>query len=281
MTCRLPFNSRVDFTSLTLSAERHGPRDTQPTQSRPQAELTIGAKGEFAAEVLSRFERYEVRPEMRQSKEGSERRLLLQQVEDWMGSWAPNIQVRPESYPGTNIAAIRIRRREMTSDWMRPTNVGFGVSHSLPIVIAGLLATEGGLFIVDTPESHLHPSGQSAMGQFLATVAASGVQVVVETHSDHVLNGIRLAIARPDNALTNEKAIMYQNSTGDDGLGKVEALEITSTGGLTTWPTGFFDQTERDLAALSNCGNANLECRSASSWRKTVFPCRMRRMKKW
>ena len=79
------------------------------------------------------------------------------------------------------------------ADRMRPTNMGFGVSYALPVITAGLLAPAGSLLVVENPEAHLHPAGQSRVGRFLAHLAASGVQVVAETHSDHVLNGVRLA----------------------------------------------------------------------------------------
>ena len=50
--------------------------------------------------------------------------------------------------------------------------------------------------MVENPEAHLHPSAQAAMGEFLAISAASGIQVILETHSDHVLNGIRRAVKK-------------------------------------------------------------------------------------
>jgi predicted ATPase len=239
------------FHFIYLSAERLGPRDTQTTQSRPRDELVIGAKGEFAAEILSRFERDEVRAEMCHPSATSENKLLQPQVELWMNDWTPGLQIRADSYAGTNVAAIRLKRRNVTSEWMRPTNVGFGISHSLPIVLAGLLATKGGLFIVDNPESHLHPSGQSAMGRFLATLATSGVQVIVETHSDHLLNGIRLA-AKRNQMKASDAAIYYFNrsAAAADQSTTVVSPELTQDGKLTQWPEGFFDEWENALHEL-------------------------------
>lgn len=60
--------------------------------------------------------------------------------------------------------------------------MGFGLSYALPIVVGGLVAAKDGLLIVENPEAHLHPQGQSNMGQFLAWLAGKGVQVIVETH---------------------------------------------------------------------------------------------------
>ena len=60
--------------------------------------------------------------------------------------------------------------------------------------MAALSAGKNELWLIENPEVHLHPAGQAQMGQFLAEVAAAGVQVIVETHSDHVFNGIRRAV---------------------------------------------------------------------------------------
>lgn len=73
----------------------------------------------------------------------------------------------------------------------RAVNVGFGLSYVLPIVLALLVTKPGGLVIIENPEAHLHPRG-SYLGRLIALAAEAGVQVVVETHSDHIINGIRL-----------------------------------------------------------------------------------------
>src|SRR5260221_6265573 len=97
--------------------------------------------------------------------------------------------------PDPNLLTLGIRPNDAT-DRLRPQNVGYGLSHVLPILTACLGAQTGALLLIENPESHLHPSGQSAMGEFLAQVASAGIQLIVETHSDHVLNGIRRAVKR-------------------------------------------------------------------------------------
>ncbi len=108
---------------------------------------------------------------------------------------------------------------------MRAPNMGFGVSYSLPIVLAGLFAPVGGLLIIENPEAHLHPAGQSRMGTFLATLAGDGVQVLVETHSDHVLNGIRRAIGE-HLVLGAEHALVHFFDVGDDGQPQTSPLRL-------------------------------------------------------
>jgi predicted ATPase len=128
---------------------------------------------------------------------------------------------------------------------MRPPNVGFGLSYALPIVVAALTAIPGTLLIVESPEAHLHPAGQSAIGHFLAQVAGSGVQTVVESHSDHVLNGIRRAVAESRVIQADDVVVHFFGTSG------ASRLEIKDSGAVTEWPEGFFDQTETDLSHLA------------------------------
>ena len=86
-------------------------------------------------------------------------------------------------------------RTSEIGEWQRPANVGFGLSYAFPLLAAGILSSINQTLIIDSPEAHLHPSGQSLMGRFSAQVASTGRQMLVETHSDHYLNGVRLAVA--------------------------------------------------------------------------------------
>ena len=105
------------------------------------------------------------------------------------------------------------------------------------------------MFIVENPEAHLHPSGQSRIGKFLARMAASGLQVVVETHSEHVINGVRIATLVANDLLPGDAIINYFSVQNK----KVEVEEITikPDGDLTSWPVGFFDQEQRDFAEMT------------------------------
>jgi len=76
----------------------------------------------------------------------------------------------------------------------KPVNVGFGYSYLLPIVVSGLIAEPGDILIVENPEAHLVPSAQSRIANFLARVSRTGVQVFIESHSEHILNGLRIAV---------------------------------------------------------------------------------------
>jgi len=102
--------------------------------------------------------------------------------------------------------------------------------------------------IIDSAEAHLHPRAQSAVGRFLGQMAGAGLQVLVETHSDHLLNGIRLAVR--DSLIRSRDVALHFFEAGG-ATGQVTSLAIDDNGAISDWPEGFFDQTERDLAILS------------------------------
>ena len=128
--------------------------------------------------------------------------------------------------------------------------MGFGLTYSLPIIISGLIAGIGGLVVVENPEAHLHPAGQSRMGVFLAWLASRGVQVIIETHSDHVINGIRRAIAEHHYLDASQAVIHWFGAEGSSDDAWHKSLAISGTGSVSDWPAGFFDQYQIDVASL-------------------------------
>ena len=235
-----------------LCAERLGPRDVLSASADDVGELGVGSRGEFVAQVLASFGRSRVR-DGRLAVNTTESTLsdLLHQTESWMGKVVRPTQIDAEWFPNTSVTRLRFKTPGLRAEWTRAPNAGFGISYALPVIVAALRAAVGGLLLVENPEAHLHPAGQSAIGDFLAQVAADGVQVFIETHSDHVLNGIRVAVAEGTAALREDQTMIHFFRGGDDGGVAVESLELRRTGQLTEWPAGFFDQAQVDLAALA------------------------------
>lgn len=133
------------------------------------------------------------------------------------------------------------------------TNVGFGITYALPILVSGLTVPEGGMLLVENPEAHLHAKAQSNMGYFLARMAAAGVRVIIETHSEHVVNGIRRMIVEGKTEMSHEDMTIYffQNKQGIKGI-----MEITMDeyGNLSDFPEDFFDQVRQDMFKLMEFG---------------------------
>lgn len=129
------------------------------------------------------------------------------------------------------------------------TNVGFGITYALPILVSGLTVPEGGILIVENPEAHLHAKAQSNMGYFLARMAAAGVRVIIETHSEHIVNGIRRMIVEGKTEMSHEDMTIYffQNKDGEKNIMEITMDEI---GNLSEFPVDFFDQVRQDMLEL-------------------------------
>lgn len=132
----------------------------------------------------------------------------------------------------------------------RPVNVGYGYSYILTLLTAGLLAKKGEIVVVENPEAHLHPSAQSALMKFLCEeVIAKGVQVFVETHSDHIVNASLLAVRK--DVLTNDQMnILFFNRSDSSVDVVISNLEVTSKGRVKNPPRNFCDQYAMDLRSL-------------------------------
>lgn len=119
----------------------------------------------------------------------------------------------------------------------RPVNVGYGYSYVLTLLTAGLMAKDGETIVVENPEAHLHPSAQAAMMKFfIEKVITKGVQVFMETHSDHIVNASLLAVRQEK--LTNEQMNILFFSRSDAGSNEViiTNLEITNKGRVKNPP---------------------------------------------
>ncbi len=126
-------------------------------------------------------------------------------------------------------------------------NTAFGYSYLLPIVVAVLTAKVGGVILLENPEAHLHPAAQFRLGQFLALAAENGVQLFVETHSDHLLNGIRVAVKKKELSPDN---VCIKFFYVEGGLHCAKSIMMDDEGGLDCWPEGFFDEWEKALDCL-------------------------------
>ncbi|TCO65100.1 AAA family ATPase [Actinocrispum wychmicini] len=232
-----------------LAAERLGPRDVLSVSAEEPDDIGVGVHGEFTAQVLALREtrsvsaRGTVREVLRHPQTASPQLRL--QAEAWASDIIRPVRITAQLSSGVLASTIRFQETDRFADVIRPVNTGFGVSYTLPIIVAGLLAREGDILLIENPEAHLHPGGQSRLGRFLSKVAGSGAQVIVETHSDHVLNGARLAVAQ-DNALDPSAMIVhYFDHEG------TTSIHVNQRGELDAWPAGFFDQIESDLGVLA------------------------------
>jgi predicted ATPase len=173
-----------------LGAERITPEESYPLSENDVVKhRQIGKKGEYTAHFLYEFGNQDI-PISELSHPCSKSQSLKDQVDAWMGEISPNININIRQVAN----AMTIKYSFGVSKEYSPFNVGFGVTYSLPILTAILSSKPGAMIIIENPESHLHPQGQSQLGQLLALAANHGIQVIIESHSDHILNGIRIAV---------------------------------------------------------------------------------------
>lgn len=232
-----------------LQAERIGPRpfnDISDYQVRRLGQL--GTRGEYTAHFLSIKEDKEI-PNKQLSHPMAKSNDLVNQVEAWMREVSPGTRIKINSNPDMGLMSLQYFYGD--SNPYRATNVGFGISYTLPIIVAVLASPPGTLIIIENPEAHLHPKGQSKMGELLALAANCGVQVIIETHSDHVLNGIRLAVhsGKIDPQDVQLHYFQRQEKEGET-VTEVVSPQIDRNGRIDQWPDGFFDEWDKSLETL-------------------------------
>ena len=213
---------------------------------------SLGAHGQFVVDfLLTNQDSFEIDPALAHPAE--DRLSILTQVEAWLGSISPGTNVDLSSLEGTDSVRLSFRLGRSgldSSNSYRPTNVGFGLSYALPVIVAALVSQRGGLLLIENPEAHLHPSGQAALGTLLVAASRAGTQVVVETHSDHVLNSIRLSV-RKDRVAPDEVGIKFF-SRPERGEPTIDSPTILPNGAIDRWPDGFFDEWDSAIVELTS-----------------------------
>ena len=254
-----------------LNAERVGPRVSNPL---PSDELhlggLVGMHGEYTAAILDRASlngtvidgwTKDLANSLANATKKLDRVELLQELIDTQGrldlvcnkllGWIlPGSEFKAEEHHQIDSATLRFIRDPLrTKTSIRATHIGFGLTYTLPIITSALALRRGGLLLIENPEAHLHPFSQSRIGVFLAMMSAMGKQIFVETHSDHVINGIRLAVSQGF-IPAKEVCINFFIPPIDQDYAKTISIGIRENGRLDEWPEGFFDQIENDLSKL-------------------------------
>lgn len=236
-----------------LAAERIVPKTSyRVSEYQVKSLRSLGITGEFTAHFLAAFGAEPIHiPGLRHPRASSNG--LLDNVEAWMSEVTPGVKVRAKIQPQLNVASLGfafIHGTDITKEF-KPQNVGFGLTYVLPVVTALLAARPGDLVIVENPESHLHPAGQAVLGRMLALAASSGVQVLAETHSDHVLNGIRVAV-KDGEILPDDVGLFFLEREDDahSHASQVVHPRLDRNGGIDKWPKHFFDEWDRQLGRL-------------------------------
>lgn len=180
-------------------------------------------------------------------------RTLINQINLWLGEISPGVNVRTTKVTSELILLEYVFKQPNfgSTNRFKPENVGFGISYALHVVTALLKAKPGDLLIIENPESHIHPRGQAELGKLITLVAQNDVQIVIETHSDHVLNGIRVGVK--ENPVLTEKIVLFYFEkvvTESEQYSKITNIEIDNNGELSAYPKTLLAEWSNQLLKL-------------------------------
>ncbi|MDR0681772.1 MAG: DUF3696 domain-containing protein [Dysgonamonadaceae bacterium] len=236
-----------------ISAERMGPRDIYDASNITVAnKKQLGVSGEFAVYYINVFGLEYIVPEILR-KDSAFSNKLIHQLNAWMHEISPGVSINTKYVPEVNkvILDYQFEMTAQKTNFFRPNNVGFGISYVLPVVLSLLTSEKGKIIVIENPESHIHPRGQAELGKLIALAANAGAQLFVETHSDHILNGIRVAV-KENRINTSKVNVMYFDkvTTDVEQFSQVTQIKIDRNGELSEYPKDFLDEWSNQLLKL-------------------------------
>ena len=248
-----------------LSAERIGPKHFYKTNYSNIQNNFIGIHGEYSLHYLlenqnndiplKKIAKHIVTKKINNEQDKIEEIIdysLKTQLEAWMGEISPNIISKAELYKEINLIgsffSYKQKNKPDTSAFKAP-NIGFGISYVLPVILSILMSKKDDIVIIENPEAHLHPKGQVVLAELMALAAQNGVQLIIETHSDHIFDGIR--IATKENKISNKKlSVIFFDRKQDEHITEITNIIIDSNGRIDKMPKNFFDQFDINLSKL-------------------------------
>ena len=232
-----------------VGADRWGPKVNLPVYTALGDLTHVGEFGEYVIDLISRHELDIVHPTLKHPK--AEGDTLEFNIRAWLQEISPDIEFRHNT-------DVKRDTSYATINGFRPTNTGFGLSYTLPIIVSLLhnavelkhpATSHSSIVLLENPEAHLHPKGQTEIGKLIARAAASGKQIIVETHSDHLMDGVRIAVKE---GLLPAKETTFHYFTKEKAFKTtIESPQLHSDGKLDFWPDGFFDQTLKNRSILA------------------------------
>ena len=209
----------------------------------------LGVRGEYAVPYLAfEGETFRVPPELC-LPEGKTNHLY-DQISAWMSRISPVIKIHATNEMPENRARLDIsyEGQRLKSGIIKPVNVGFGIPYVLPLVLALLTAKKNGLLLIENPESHLHPKGQTVIAYLIAAVANRGTQIICESHSDHIINGIRVAVKKGQIHCEDLSVVYFDKDP--DQLTRTTEIAVDRNGNLSEYPEGLLDEWGNLMAEL-------------------------------
>lgn len=227
-----------------LNAERIGPRREVDIDKMNKNDC--GCHGENTASVILNNDFTKIPANKCYTFEDSTEVNFLIALDSWVGLIFPEIIVRAKATGNTKCQII-VNNKGLENI---ATNVGFGISYALPILVTCLLAKDKETIIIENPEAHLHAKAQSNMGYFLGVMAAAGLRIIVETHSEHIINGMRRKVVCSNDILPEAVTIYFFEAK--EGQVQQTEIGVDKEGNLSKFPVDFFDQQRQDSLTIFN-----------------------------
>lgn len=176
---------------------------------------------------------------------------LISALNYWLGTISKGIQIKCEV--NNDIGKVKVSYTYKYADGVNSSmrnslNVGYGITHVISLLYSLLVSNSNTLIVIENPESHLHPRAQSSIGKLMALAAKNGAQIICETHSDHVINSIRLVVK--EGIVSPELCNVLYFSQDENYNTKNEVLDIDKNGNFDTYPEGFLDEWDNAIINL-------------------------------
>ncbi|OSZ79008.1 hypothetical protein CAP35_12385 [Chitinophagaceae bacterium IBVUCB1] len=181
-------------------------------------------------------------------------KTLINQINLWMGEISPGVNIRTTAIPNSEkvlLEFVFMQPNLGNTNRFKPANVGFGISYVLPVVTALLASRPGEVIIIENPEAHIHDRGQAELGRLISLVAMNDVQVIIETHSDHLLNGVRVAVK--ENPILEGRINMFyfeKRIDSTEQYSKITTINVDKNGALSSYPKNLLSEWSNQLVKI-------------------------------
>lgn len=230
-----------------LSANRQTFSEIQNLIPNTKDERKFGIAGEYIASYYDNFKDEPIAEYLRKQKAVSY--TLEGQLSYWLAKITNiNYKLHTET---VSSSSVKVFYKDSDGLFFKPSNIGTGVSFLSTIIIACLSAQKGNVIIIENPEVHLHPQSQSRLAEFFAFIASKGVQIIIETHNDHLINRIRYEVFK-ENISSQDVIIHYKYPQQS-----FKTIEISPAGmfvdeqGWNSFPEGFYDATLQEVFEIN------------------------------
>jgi predicted ATPase len=241
---------QLAFEQLFTGTKYLGPLREYPKRQYPWSggePVDMGQRGERVVEAILAAKESNA---LLSRGRGKNRETVEQRVAAWLKELGliSSFLVEPVAKEGSNIYRVKVRRNPSSPDVLI-TDVGFGVSQILPAVVLCYYAPEGSTIILEQPEIHLHPAVQAGLADvFIDAVKTRNIQIVFESHSEHLLKRLQRRIA--EQQISPETTALYFCET-QNGASHLTTLDVDLYGTIRNWPKDFFGDQFGEMAAVT------------------------------